>query len=224
MKILSWNIVSIRKFSNFKYISLDTDIIAIQEIKYNNVDDLKANYKLEGYFDFWSVSKKPGYSGCGLYVKVKPYHSIVDNDGRYIILYYDNFFIVNTYVMNAGEKLKNLNNRLAWDLMFRSLLNDLIIKHKKEIILIGDMNCAHQPIDVKNPLTKLKSPGYSVEERESFNKLLETLNLIDTFRYLNPNSVKYSYFSYRNNARKNHSGWRLDYILISKGLLNNLIS
>lgn len=223
MKIISWNIASIRKFNQFDYFQNKYDIIAIQEIRYNNLKDLKTNYSIKGYHDFWSVSKTPGYSGCGIYVKSLPLESIIDEDGRYIILLYDHFIIINVYVMNSGEKLQRLENRIEWDKSFRKILFELTKAHEhKKLILIGDMNCSVEAIDVKNPRTKLRKPGYTFEERHSFKQLINELNFIDTFRYLHPDDVKYSYFSYRNNARKSHSGWRLDYVLVSKELANKV--
>jgi exodeoxyribonuclease III len=223
MRIVSWNIASIRKFKNYTYLENNYDVIAIQEIRYNNLKDLKNNYTLNDYYDYWSISKTPGYSGCGIYVKQEPLDVLIDDDGRYIILYYKNFFIVNVYVMNSGETLQRLNERIKWDEMFKNLLFNISYQTNKKLILIGDMNCARCEIDVKNPKNKLNKPGFSIEERESFEKLLTKLNLVDSYRHLHPNTIKYSYFSYRNRSKKTHSGWRLDYILISKELISNLI-
>ena len=210
MKILSWNVATIRKFSNFKYLeSSFYNIIALQEIRYNNLPDLKANYKLPNYYDYWSVSKTKGYSGCVLYVKDKPYKTIIDDDGRYIILFYKDYYVINVYVMNSGEKLQRLKNRIEWDTEFK---------------LLRDFNCSHTSIDVKSPETKLYKPGYTIEERTSFSNLLSEFKLTDTFRYLHPNLIKYSYFSYRNNSRARNHGWRLDYVLVSSSLNQHIKS
>jgi exodeoxyribonuclease-3 len=222
MKLLSWNIASIRKFKNFDYIIKNNfDIICLQEIRYNNINDLQSNYNINNYYSYWSLSKKLGYSGCVTYTKYKPINNIIDEDGRYIILEFEHYFIVNVYVMNSGEKLQRLDKRLEWDKEFNNVL--LSVCKNKELIIIGDLNCAHESIDVKNPETKLKKPGYTIEERLSFSNLLSQHNLIDIFRHIYPNVIKYSYYSYRSNIKSRHNGWRLDYILTRNSLIDKII-
>ena len=135
---------------------------------------------------------------------------------------YSKFYLVNVYTPNSGEFLKRLNYRInTWDKMFRIFIE--ILQKKKKVIICGDMNVAHEEIDIKNPKSNLRSAGFTVEERLSFSKLLSENNLLDSFRFLYPTTIKYSYWSYRMRARERNTGWRLDYFLIDDKLKNKLI-
>ena len=222
MRIVSWNIASIRTFNKYDFFN-NYDLICIQELRLNDINTLREKYKYKNYYDYWSVSKTPGYSGCGIYSKYEPLNYICDDDGRYIVLIYKNYIVINVYVMNSGNNLQRLSNRIEWDDLFKKLIKNLTNQYNKKLILIVDFNCAHNYMDVKNSQNKLKKPGFTDQERESFSNLLDTFNLVDTYRYLHPNTIKYSYFNYRHHSKKTHSGWRLDYILISKELLRKLL-
>jgi exodeoxyribonuclease-3 len=145
-----------------------------------------------------------------------------NNEGRLITCEFDNFYLVHVYTPNAGQFLKRLDYRVnEWDNNFLKHL--LKLKKKKPLIVCGDLNVAHEEIDLKNPKQNLRTAGFTIEERNSLNNILNKTNLIDTFRYFNPNTIKYSYWSYRFNSRTKNTGWRIDYFLVSKRLLKYII-
>lgn len=180
----------------------------------------------EEYNVFLNSAEKKGYSGTAIWTKTKPlsvFYGIgkenFDNEGRVITLEFEKFFLINCYTPNSKRELERLEYRVEWEKEFRDYLNKL--KEKKEIILCGDLNVAHNEIDLKNPSQNRKSAGFTDEEREEFTKLLND-GYIDTFRYLYPDVEKYTWWSYITRARSRNAGWRIDYFVLSEGLKENL--
>ena len=226
MKFVSWNVNGIRAcktkgFDTF-FKEIDADFFSIQETK---CQEGQIDLNVDGYYSYMNSAIKKGYSGTLIYTKHKPlnvYYGINDtynDEGRIITLEYDNFYLVNVYVPNSQEELKRLDYRMQFEDDFRKYLNDL--KTKKEVILCGDLNVAHERIDIKNPDANVRNAGFSIEERTKFTELLNT-GFIDTFRHLYPTTIKYSWWSYRFNARQNNAGWRIDYFVVSNGLENKI--
>jgi len=232
MRLFSWNVNGVRAIEKKGFLnwidSVSPDILCIQETK-ANFDQLPESLQnIHGYNGYWHSGERKGYSGVAVFSKKKPIDVTYginskdhDQEGRVITLEYDNFYLINVYVPNAGQELKRLSYRVnSWDVEFKSYLKKL--SKKKNIIVCGDLNVAHQEIDIHNPKTNLKSSGFTIEERNSFSKLLKDVNLIDTFRYINPNEVKYSFWTYLRNARTKNIGWRIDYFLVSDKMINNV--
>ncbi|KRL67639.1 Exodeoxyribonuclease III [Companilactobacillus versmoldensis DSM 14857 = KCTC 3814] len=195
---------------------LDADIFSIQETK---LQEGQIDLDLPGYHQYFNYADRKGYSGTAVFSKQEPLNieTGLDDDefnheGRTITLEYPDFYLINSYTPNSQPKLKRLDFRMGY--------NDAMWKHmqtlskKKPVILCGDLNVAHNEIDIKNDKTNHKNPGFSDEERNKFSELLDS-GFTDTFRYLHPEEVKYSWWSYRFNARKNNAGWRIDYFVIS---------
>ena len=237
LKIISWNINGLRSLMKKDILydlieNKNPNIICFSETKLTTTIDVEQTLKdkIKGYkYRYWNSSiERKGYSGVAVFSKKKPIDVTYgikskehDQEGRVITLEYDNFYLINVYVPNAGQELKRLSYRVnSWDVEFKSYLKKL--SKKKNIIVCGDLNVAHQEIDIHNPKTNLKSSGFTIEERNSFSKLLKDVNLIDTFRYLNPNEVKYSFWTYLRNARAKNIGWRIDYFLVSDKMSNNV--
>ena len=231
MKFLSFNINSIRAYigKNItdQWLNIEPDIIAFEETKLSDPNIENFPLKLDGYETFLTISKtKKGYSGTAILTKFKPIsvYYVLDNnkyddEGRVITLEFDNFYFVCVYVPNSGEELKRLSFRMIFESDFRKFISRLM--KKKEVIVCGDLNVAHNEIDLKNPDSNHFSAGFTDEERGEFSKLL-SLGLVDTFRKLHPDEKKYSYWSYRMNARKNNAGWRIDYFLVSNNLFSKV--
>ncbi|MDY0024238.1 MAG: exodeoxyribonuclease III, partial [Candidatus Izemoplasmatales bacterium] len=178
------------------------------------------------YHEFWSSAVKKGYSGTLVYTKKAPLNVVygIDGDGyndegRVITLEYDNFYFVNTYVPNAQPELARLDYRMEYEDKLRDYL--VRLDQIKPVILTGDLNVAHTEIDLKNPQSNQKNPGFSIEERTKFTELLEA-GFTDTFRYLYPDKIKYTWWSYRFNARANNSGWRIDYFVVSNRIKDKI--
>jgi len=236
MKIIAWNINGIRSSMKGKELydlieDEKPDIICFGETKISCpfVDvqnELKD--KIKGYkYRYWSPCKtKGGYSGTAIFCKKQPNSIIyglddIDEEGRVITLEFEKFFLLHVYTPNSGEELKRLDYRTkTWDKVFRKKVIEL--QEHKPVIVCGDLNVAHKEIDLKNPKTNLKTAGYTIEERESFDKLLKDAELVDTYRFLNPEKIEYSYWSYRFNSRKKNTGWRIDYFLISEKYIKNV--
>jgi exodeoxyribonuclease-3 len=236
MKIIAWNINGIRSSMKGKELydlieNEKPDIICFGETKVSCPfidvqNELKD--KIKGYkYRYWSPCKtKGGYSGTAIFCKKQPDNIIyglddIDEEGRVIILEFEKFFLLHVYTPNSGEELKRLDYRTkTWDKVFRKKVIEL--QEHKPVIVCGDLNVAHKEIDLKNPKTNLKTAGYTIEERESFDKLLKDAELVDTFRFLNPEKVEYSYWSYRFNSRKKNTGWRIDYFLVSDKIIKNI--
>lgn len=233
MKIISFNVNGIRAIlgKTFKedFYKLDADIFSLNETKYSEVEHINFPFEPEGYYTYWTNSKvRKGYSGVAIFSKIKPlsiHYGLKDNkyddEGRVITLEFDNFYYVACYVPNAGDELKRLEFRLGFENDLLEYLKDL--DKNKPIIYAGDLNVAHKEIDLKNPKANERNAGYTIEERTAFTNLLNQ-GFIDTYRSLYPNTIKYSWWSYRFNARANNAGWRIDYFIISeriKGLVND---
>lgn len=238
LKVISWNVNGIRTFIQKKekleimtnlIADKKPDIICFQETKLScPIVDTEKFFK-ENFSEFknqyWSPClSKGGYSGTAIFTKKEPLNVIYgletkdesfDDEGRIITLEFDNFFLTTVYTVNAGEGLKRLDYRVdTWDVLFRKFIKKL--QKLKPVIINGDLNVAHHEIDIHNPKSNLKSSGFTIEERNSFTKLLKDAKLSDTFRLLYPEKVLYSYWTYLFNARKNNKGWRIDYFLVSK--------
>lgn len=240
MKIIAWNVNGIRAMLKKKdLIDLindeNPDIFCMSEIKTSNKhddieDEIHKKLKCK-YHIYWNSSKiKGGYSGTAILTKKEPSKVIYglctedkdkDEEGRVITCEYSKFYIVHVYTPNSGELLKRLEYRTkTWDSAFIKYINKL--QENKKVIVCGDLNVAHKEIDLKNPKSNLRSAGFTIEERESFDILLQKTELVDSFRYLYPETIKYSYWSYRQKARERNSGWRIDYFLLPKLFLKKI--
>ncbi len=227
MKFITWNVNGLRAarkkgFDDFFHDS-DADIFAIQETK---MQEEQKEFDFPGYHEYWNCADKKGYSGTLIYTKKEPLNVSFgidgegyNDEGRIITLEYDNFFFVNVYVPNAQPELARLDYRMTFEDNFRTYLSDL--KTKKSVVLCGDLNVAHKEIDLKNPKSNEKNPGFSIEERTKFQELLDA-GFVDTYRMLYPDTVKYTWWSYRFNARANNSGWRIDYFVVSEDIKNKV--
>ena len=228
MKLVSWNVNGIRacvKKGFLEYFDeVDADIFCIQETK---LQEGQIDLMLNDYEQYWNYAEKKGYSGTAVFTKIKPISVAYgidiehhDTEGRVITLEYDNFYLVNVYTPNAQPKLARLEYRMQWEDDFRRYLNDL--DEKKPVIVCGDLNVAHNEIDLKNPKSNRKNPGFSDEERRKFTNLLDS-GFIDSFRFFYPDATEmYTWWSYRFNARENNAGWRIDYFCVSNKLKNEL--
>lgn len=227
MKLLSFNVNSIRAYLTkeltTQWLDYSPDIVAIEETKLSDPSIDNFPLKLNNYSTFLTISKiKKGYSGTAVLTKIKPINVFYgldenkyDDEGRVITLEFDKFYFLCIYVPNSGEELKRLKFRMQFESDLRKFVSNLM--KKKEVIITGDLNVAHNEIDLKNPDSNHFSAGFTDEERGEFTKLL-SLGFIDTFRELHPEEKKYSYWSYRMNARKTNAGWRIDYFLVTKDL------
>ncbi len=228
MKFVSWNVNGLRAcmkkgFSVF-FDEIDADFFSIQETK---MQENQKEFSFDGYHEYWNDAIKKGYSGTLIYTKHKPhnvYYGLPDDsyndEGRIITLEYDNFYLVNTYVPNSKRGLERLDYRQEYEDKVRRYYEELNIK--KPVILCGDLNVAHNEIDLKNPKSNKRNAGFTIEERTKFTELLNS-GFTDTFRYLYPEVVKYSWWSYMFNARKNNAGWRIDYFVVSDRIKSNVV-
>lgn len=228
MKCVSWNVNGLRAcmkkgFMDF-FQEVDADIFAIQETKMQ-LEQLEETMKPQGYHLYMNSAEKKGYSGTLVYTKKEPFQCIygIEGDdtkeGRVITLEYEDFYFVCAYVPNSKDGLTRLPFRVMWEDLLRNHLKKL--DEKKPVIYTGDLNVAHEEIDIKNPQANRKNAGFSDEER---NKMSELLNagFTDTFRSLYPDTVKYSWWSYRFKARERNAGWRIDYFLVSNRIRQNV--
>ena len=224
MKFVSWNVNGIRacltKGFEDRFRELDADIFCLQETK---CQQGQVKIELPGYHQYWNYANRKGYSGTAIFTKQEPlsvFYGIGigehDKEGRVITLEFDHFYFVTVYTPNSQTELKRLSYRMEWERDFLAYL--LKLQDKKPVICCGDLNVAHQEIDLKNPKTNHKNAGFTDEERGCFTKVLES-GFIDTFRYFYPNQEGiYSWWSYRFRAREKNSGWRIDYFLVSPAL------
>ena len=224
MKLISWNVNGIRACVNkgfeesFK--ALDADIFCIQESK---MQENQLKLELDGYHQYWNYAKRKGYSGTAVFTKKEPVSVTYgmgieehDQEGRLITLDMGDFFFVCVYVPNSQNELKRLDYRMKWEDDFREYL--LGLKAKKSVIVCGDMNVAHKEIDLKNPASNHKNPGFTDEEREKMTELHGS-GFVDSYRALYPDKTDaYSWWSYRFNSRARNAGWRIDYFLVSEDL------
>ena len=226
MRLVSWNVNGLRacvtKGFADTFRALDADIFCLQETK---LQPGQITLELPGYHQYWCSAEKKGYSGTALFTKAEPldvqYNLGLpqhDLEGRVITAEYPEFYLVCVYTPNAQDGLRRLEYRMQWDDAFREKLQEL--DARKPVIACGDLNVAHQEIDLKNPGPNRGNPGFSDEERESFTKLLAA-GFTDTFRFRNPELAgAYSWWSYRFHAREKNAGWRIDYFLVSDRLQN----
>lgn len=227
MTFLSFNVNSIKAYLGkdllSQWLPLSPDFISIEELKLSEKEHKDFPFVIEGYTPYWTVSKvKKGYSGTAILTKREPlsvHYGLIDGkydeEGRATTLEFENFYYVTLYVPNSGEELKRLDFRMQFEKDLREYLT--LLKSKKPVIVTGDLNVAHNEIDLKNPSTNHHSAGFTDEERREFSKLLD-LGFVDTFRKLHPEEKKYSYWSYFRNARKTNAGWRLDYMLVTEDI------
>ena len=229
MKFVSWNVNGLRAcvgkgFEDF-FKNIDADIFSVQETK---LQEGQIDFKPEGYFGYWNYADKKGYSGVAVFTKKEPLSVFYgmgidehDHEGRLITLEFDDFYHITAYVPNSQDKLARIDYRMKWEddiLLYMKKLEE-----KKPVILCGDLNVAHNEIDLKNPKTNRKNAGFSDEERGKFTNLINS-GFIDTFRYFYPDKEGiYSWWSYRFNARKNNAGWRIDYFIVSESLRDRLV-
>lgn len=228
MKFISWNVNGLRACAGkgfaetFK--ALDADYFCLQETK---MQPGQIDMEFEGYRSYWNSAEKKGYSGTAVYARREPLNvsfgmgiDEFDHEGRVITVEDDGFYLVDVYTPNSQDGLRRLDWRMEWDDAFRAYLAGLAAK--KPVVVCGDMNVAHEEIDIKNPTTNRRNAGFTDEEREKFTRLLES-GFTDTFRHLNPTLAgAYSWWSYRFHARERNAGWRIDYFLISNSLLPRL--
>lgn len=231
MKLVSFNVNGLRAVLKKTFIEdfycLNADIFSLNETKLSTVED-EFNFNPEGYYIYYTNSKiRKGYSGVCVFTKIKPLsvhygleNNKYDDEGRIITLEFDHFYYIACYVPNSGDGLKRLEFRLEFEKDMVEYLNKL--DKIKPIIYAGDLNCAHQEIDIKNPKANERNAGFTIEERTAFTNLLNN-GYTDIYRYLNLNTIKYSWWSYRFNARANNAGWRIDYFIISNRLINNVV-
>ena len=220
MKFISWNVNGLRAcvgkdFEN-QFKELDADFFCLQETK---MQEGQLDLQFEGYESYWNYAEKKGYSGTAIYTKHKPLNVSYgmgveehDHEGRIITLEYEQFYLVTCYTPNSQTELKRLDYRMTWEDDFRKFLKSL--DAKKPVIICGDLNVAHEEIDIKNPKTNRRNAGFTDEEREKMTVLLND-GFTDSFRYLHPDEVTYSWWSYRFKAREKNAGWRIDYFLVS---------
>ncbi|WP_279187430.1 exodeoxyribonuclease III [Prevotella melaninogenica] len=227
MKFISWNVNGLRacvgKEFEQQFKDLDADFFCLQETK---MQAGQLDLSFPGYESYWNYADKKGYSGTAIYTKHKPLSVTYgididehDHEGRVITLEMGDFYLVTVYTPNSQDGLRRLEYRMKWEDDFQAYLHKL--DEKKPVIVCGDMNVAHQEIDLKNPKTNHKNAGFTDEEREKMTQLLSN-GFIDTFRTLYPEQVTYSWWSYRFRAREKNTGWRIDYFLISERLKDRL--
>ena len=228
MKLITWNVNGLRAaykkgFEDF-FNKMDADIFCIQETK---MQEEQLEFKLKTNYQYFNSAEKKGYSGTAIFSKTKPNkvqygiaNAKYDNEGRVITLEFDQFYMVNCYTPNSQRELTRLEYRMEWEDSFRDYLKKL--DNQKPIILCGDLNVAHQEIDLKNPKTNQKNAGFTKEERGKMTELLDA-GFTDTFRYLYPTKENaYTWWSYMANARQKDIGWRIDYFIVSNRIKRNI--
>lgn len=227
MKFVSWNVNGLRacvgKDFEKSFLELNADFFCLQETK---MQAGQLDLEFLGYQSYWNYAEKKGYSGTAIYTKHTPLSVSYgigieqhDHEGRVITLEYDDFYLVCVYVPNAQDGLKRLDYRMQWEDDFRAYL--IALDLQKPVIMCGDLNVAHQEIDLKNPKTNHKNPGFTDEERGKFTTLLDS-GFKDTFRSLHPDDITYSWWSYRFHAREKNTGWRIDYFVVSERLMEKV--
>ena len=229
MKFISWNVNGLRAvcgkgFSDI-FVELDADFFCLQETK---LSAGQLDLEFPGYTSYWNYADKKGYSGTAIYTRNLPLSvsygigvDEFDHEGRVITLEMDEFYLVDVYTPNSQDGLKRLDWRMAWEDAFRAYVCGLA--QKKGVIICGDMNVAHQEIDLKNPATNHFNAGFSDEERAKMSEMLSA-GFRDSWRSLHPDEVKYSWWSYRMAARERNVGWRIDYFLVSENFADRIVS
>jgi exodeoxyribonuclease III len=229
MKLISWNVNGLRACVNKGFLDyfqrVDADIFCVQEIK---LQEGQIKLDLPGYYQYWNYAERKGYSGTAVFTKIEPIHvsyGFEDNEseseGRIITAEFENFYLVNVYTPNSQRSLARLPYRLAWEDRIRDYLIQL--DQTKPVIYCGDLNVAHQEIDLKNAKSNVGNSGFTDEEREKMTQLLNS-GFVDTFRYLYPNQTDaYTWWSYMNKVRERNIGWRIDYFIVSDRLREKLV-
>lgn len=229
MKLISWNVNGIRACAQKGFLDffkeIDADIFCIQESK---LQEGQIDLDTAGYRQYWNYAEKKGYSGTAIFTKQVPLSVTKgigieehDKEGRVITLEFESFYMITVYTPNSQNELQRLDYRMKWEEDFRGYLKKL--EENKPVIVCGDMNVAHEEIDLKNPKTNHNNAGFTDQEREKFSKLLES-GFVDTYRYFYPEKRDvYSWWSYRFSARAKNAGWRIDYFLVSDSLKDKLI-
>jgi exodeoxyribonuclease III len=228
MKLVSWNVNGIRAcvrkgFLDY-FTEVDADIFSIQETK---LQEGQIHLDLEGYYQYWNYAEKKGYSGTAVFTKQQPLsvsygigHEEYDSEGRAITLEFEKFYLVNVYTPNSQRDLARLDYRLTWEEIIREYVQEL--DQEKPVILCGDLNVAHQEIDLKNPKSNKNNSGFTIEERGMMSQLLDA-GFLDTFRYFYPEKEEvYTWWSYMRNVRERNIGWRIDYFISSERLKDEL--
>lgn len=230
MKLISWNVNGLRacreKGFEESFRTLDADCFCLQETK---LQEGQIDITFDGYESFWNYAEKKGYSGTAIFTRVKPLSVAYgigieehDKEGRVVTLEFSDFYLVTCYTPNSQDGLKRLDYRMKWEDDFQAFVKNL--ETKKPVVICGDLNVAHQEIDLKNPKSNRKNAGFTGEERAKMTQFLEN-GFTDTFRHFNPTlEGAYSWWSYRFQARQKNAGWRIDYFLTSKALDNRLVS
>lgn len=229
MKFISWNVNGLRacqtKGFSEAFKTLDADFFCLQETK---LQQGQLDLQYEGYRSFWNYADKKGYSGTAVYTRHEPLNvsygigiDLHDHEGRVITLDMPRFYLVCCYTPNSQDGLRRLDYRMQWENDFRAYLQQL--DSRKPVILCGDLNVAHQEIDLKNPKSNRQNAGFTDQERQQFTTLLDQ-GFVDTFRTLHPEQVTYSWWSYRFQARQKNAGWRIDYFVVSQRLLPSVLS
>ncbi len=227
MKFISWNVNGLRACvgKGFKeaFKKLDADFFCLQETK---MQEGQLDIAFDGYQSYWNYAEKKGYSGTAIFTRHQPLcvtygmgTEAHDHEGRVITMEMDKYYLVTVYTPNSQDELRRLDYRMQWEDDFRAFLKQL--DAKKPVIVCGDMNVAHEEIDIKNPKTNRRNAGFTDEEREKMTMLLGS-GFTDTFRTLYPEQVTYSWWSYRFRARERNTGWRIDYFLVSDRLRDQL--
>lgn len=227
-KLVSWNVNGLRAVlkKNFEEVfgALDADIFCLQETK---LSEGQLDLSFEGYKSFWNYAEKKGYSGTAVYSRTESVGHTTgigeeahDREGRVVTVEYDDFYLVNVYVPNSQNELARLDYRMEWEEAFLGYVKKL--DAVKPVVICGDLNVAHNEIDLKNPKTNHNNAGFTDSERSAFTRLLEA-GFVDTYRYMHPETQKFSWWSYRYNARAKGIGWRIDYFVVSKRIAERLV-
>ncbi len=227
MKIVSWNVAGLRAclkkgFADFFY-AADADIYCLQEVK---ALEEQIDFEPDGYHLYINPAEKKGYSGTLIWTCYEPLSVTYglgipehDHEGRVITLEFEDFYLVNQYVPNSKDDLSRLDYRMTWEDDLRKYLKKL--EQKKPVVMCGDLNVAHEEIDLKNPKPNMGHAGFTNEERAKFTELLNS-GFIDTYRYYNPDKIEYTWWSYFRNARATNAGWRIDYFVVSKSIIDRV--
>ncbi len=227
MKLISWNVNGLRAVAGKGFADifaeLDADCVCLQETK---LKEGQIDLEFLGYESYWNYADKPGYSGTVIYTRKHPLSVSYgigidehDHEGRVVTLEFEGFYLVNVYVPNSQDGLRRLEYRMRWEDDFRAYLLSL----GKPVVVCGDMNVAHEEIDLKNPATNHMNPGFTDEERAKMSELLGS-GFVDSWRFQHPAEEKYSWWSYRMAARERNVGWRIDYFLVSEALRSSIVS
>jgi exodeoxyribonuclease-3 len=235
LRFVSWNVNGLRAVmkkdpsSEEIFAHFDADVFAIQETKLQDDARAKLGFAPAGYHQVWNYAERKGYSGTAVFCREEPLQvvrqigcPVADDEGRVCALEFPGYWFVDVYTPNAQDGLRRIETRLAWDRSYRDFLADLA--RDKPVVTCGDFNVAHKEIDLKNPGPNRGNPGFSDEERGSFDELLGA-GFVDSFRHLHPDLAgAYSWWSYRGRARQNNTGWRIDYFLVSEGAADRIRS